>query len=234
MDLAPLLELQRLDTSIDQARHARRVLPAMVAHDAAVAALDAARAEAEIRRRRQFECQSELDAIERESGELDAQRARLDKQMKTIIAPREAEALQHEIQLLVDRRDALDDRGLELLEESASLDGEIADLAGRVASAEATVGECATARRRAEEEADLQLADLASQREVLAATVGPDRLADYENRRRQFGGVAVVIIERGSCTGCHMEVSVSELDAMKRLPPDEAAECPNCARLVVR
>lgn len=234
MDLAPLLELQRLDTSIDQARHARRALPAAVAHEAAVSALDAVRAETASRRQRQAECQRELDAIERESGELDAQRARLDKQMKTIISPREAEALQHEIQLLIDRRDALDDRGLELLEESAALDGEITALAGRAAGAEVAVNEAATERQRAEDEADRHLADLASQRESRAADIGAELLADYENRRRQFGGVAVVAIERGSCTGCHMEVSVSELDAMKRLPADVAAECPNCARLVVR
>jgi predicted nucleic acid-binding Zn-ribbon protein len=31
-----------------------------------------------------------------------------------------------------------------------------------------------------------------------------------------------------------MEISKSELDAIKRLPADEVAECPSCARWLVR
>lgn len=234
MDLASLLEVQRLDIAIEQTRHARRSLPAVLAHDAAAADVASARAEIASRRDRQAVGQRELDTVERESAELDAQRARLDKQMKTIISPREAEALQHEIQGLVDRRNVLDDRGLELLEESAALDAEIASLTDRERAAADTEATALADRRVAEADADRHLAELENDRATRAAALAPADLATYERLRAQLGGIAVVTIERGTCTGCHMGVSVSEIDAMKRLPADTAAECPNCARLVVR
>jgi len=41
-------------------------------------------------------------------------------------------------------------------------------------------------------------------------------------------------IEKGACTGCRMEISIAELDAIKRRPADDVVECPNCTRLLVR
>jgi len=52
--------------------------------------------------------------------------------------------------------------------------------------------------------------------------------------RASYKGIAVAVIQHGVCGGCHMDISVSELDIMKRLPADQVAECPNCNRLLVR
>ena len=77
---------------------------------------------------RQQEAQTELDRIEAESDDIGRTRERLEKQLKTILSPREAEAIQHELQTLAARRDELDDRGLELLEASSSADEELAGI----------------------------------------------------------------------------------------------------------
>jgi predicted dithiol-disulfide oxidoreductase (DUF899 family) len=47
--------------------------------------------------------------------------------LKTVIAPREAEALMHEIAVLNERREALDDGELSALEEQAETEDDLAD-----------------------------------------------------------------------------------------------------------
>ena len=234
MNLGGMLALQTIDSAIDQVAHARDRLPAVLearAADAEVAALRERRRSIETR---QNEAQNELDRIEIESDEIGRTRDRLDKQLKTILSPREAEAIQHEMQTLAARRNELDDRGIELLEASSAADEELAEIdaaSGRAAEVAAAARERAS---RAEEEADRDLAARRSEREAAAAGLDAPSLAEYERRRTAFGGVAMATMSHGSCTACHMELSVGETDAIKRLPEDAVPECPHCARILVR
>ena len=58
---------------------------------------------------------SEITKVDRFSHEHDDKLIKLNKQLKTVIAPREAEALQHEIATVTSERSLLDDRELELM-----------------------------------------------------------------------------------------------------------------------
>lgn len=234
MNLAALLDLQRVDTAIDQALAARERLPERRSHADAAGELAHIRARRDDIRREQMAQEAELAEIETRSSALDAQRARLDKQLKTVIAPREAEALQHEIQVLELERSALDDRGLVLLEASSEADRNIEELA---------VQENRAARAEESAQLNLQVAlvandvsidDLRRRREELAAGVAVGDLEAYEKLRRAHGGVAITVIEHGMCAGCHMDLSVAELDAIKRRPAGDVVECPNCNRLLAR
>ena len=60
-----------------------------------------------------------IDDAERRGADLLAHRQRLEQQMKTVIAPREAEALMHEMATLTEQTDELDGHELEALEEQA-------------------------------------------------------------------------------------------------------------------
>ena len=66
-----------------------------------------------------------ISRSESDSHEIDVDRARLEKQLKTVFSPREAEALMHEIALLTERRGALDDAELSALEEQADIDDDL-------------------------------------------------------------------------------------------------------------
>lgn len=234
MDLGAMHGLQSIDTAIEQATHARTRLPEIVEHDAVVSELDDIRADIEGVRRAQRTAQNELDRLERESAEIDLHRARLEKQLKTIISPREAEALQHEMQVLAATRNELDDRGIELLEGSSAADEELVELEARLARAATSEASLADRRRVAEDRADSELAVLADRRREQAAALVAADLEVYERLRRSLGGIAVCRIEHSACTGCRMEISIAELDTIKRQPPDVAVECPNCTRLLVR
>lgn len=234
MDLGAMHDLQSIDTAIEQATHARTRLPEIVEHLAVVTERQALDVDIERVRRAQQSAQNELDRLERESAEIDAHRSRLEKQLKTIISPREAEALQHEMQALAATRNELDDRGIELLEGSSAADEEIVGLELRAERTRASEARLAERRRMAEERADAELGSLGDRRRDAAAALDPADLAVYERLRKAFGGIAVCRIEHGACTGCRMEISIAELDSIKRQSAEVAVECPNCTRLLVR
>lgn len=234
MNLAALLDLQRVDTAIDQATSARERLPERRSHADAASELAHIRARRDDIRREQLVQEAELADIESRSSALDAQRARLDKQLKTVIAPREAEALQHEIQVLELERSTLDDRGLALLESSSDADRDLVELADRENRALEVEERARRTLDAALVAADASIEDLRRRRGELAAIIDVGDLETYEKLRRAHGGVAVTVIEHGMCAGCHMELSVAELDAIKRRPAADVVECPNCNRLLAR
>lgn len=234
MDLKAMLDLQRIDVLIDQTRHALEHLAERDTHvlrERELAALRSSRDD--LRRERQAQ-DAALAGIEEESRTTQSLRQRLEAQLRTVIAPREAEALQHEIQTLVLKASDLDDRGLELLEAASQAEGVIA----AVLEQERTAVEAEHSARVNLEAAiaaiDHELDRLAERRQTAARNLSTGDLDVYETKRRALGGIAVTEISKGVCGGCHMDISISELDAIKRLPPDAVAECPNCNRILVR
>jgi len=234
MDVKVLYELQKVDTAIEQAKVALEKLPERTLHAQAVSDLAHVRSTRDNLRREQLTMEAELADIEKTSVEIDAHQAKLEGQMKTIIAPREAEALQREMQTLAVERNELDDRGLLLLESSASSDEELrklVEIENHAVEAESIAVQALTQAAAAKSDAITLL--LVRRAEVALSIVDTD-IATYDRLRASYKGIAIAIIQHGVCGGCHMDVSVSELDVMKRLPADQVAECPNCNRLLVR
>jgi predicted nucleic acid-binding Zn-ribbon protein len=234
MDVKALYELQMVDTAIEQARVALEKLPERTHHAQALSDVAHVRSTRDNLRREQLTMEAELADIEKKSVDIDARRAKLERQMKTIIAPREAEALQHEMQTLAAERNELDDRGLLLLESSASSDEELRKLVEtekRAVEVEASTKHALDLAAAAKNE---ELVALQARRVEVVATNSDSDIATYDRLRASYKGIAVAIIQHGVCGGCHMDISVSELDIIKRLPANQVAECPNCNRLLVR
>ena len=234
MDVKALYELQKVDTAIEQAKVALEKLPERTHHAQAQSDLAHVRSTRDNLRREQSTMEAELAVIEKKSVEIDAHRAKLERQMKTIIAPREAEALQHEMQTLAAERNELDDRGLLLLESSASADEDVrklVDTESRTVEVEATTAHALTQAAAAKSD---EITVLLVRRAEVALPIAESDIATYDRLRASYKGIAVAVIQHGVCGGCHMDISVSELDIIKRLPVDQVAECPNCNRLLVR
>ena len=151
-----------------------------------------------------------------------------------MIAPREAEALMHELDTIAAERDALDDAELEALEEQSQL---VDDLAAAHA---ADAG--ARTRRRgrppprwppSKPRSTPRSAQLTVTRADVAARLDGGVLADYERRRAHHGGVAVAQLDGRRCSGCHLDLSTSELEQVRATPPGELADCPQCGRMLV-
>ncbi len=228
-----ILELQAVDTATTQLNHRRSHLPEIDALRAARADLESWQRRRAAAEARIAELTSEIEAAERSSHEIDDHIARLEKQLRTVISPREAEALQHEIATLRERRSALDDRELEALEEQAQVDDTRAELADSEAGVRAAVSKAEEALAVAQADIDQQLAELDTTRAELRPLFDASLLDRYDRLRAQLG-VAVARLDGRRCDGCHLDLSAVELDAVRHTPEGELADCPQCSRLLVR
>ena len=230
-----LLELQRLDTALDQLSHRLATLPERAAADAAAAELRRNQARLARLDVRLGELSSAVEQAEHDGAELIKHRARLEAQLKTVIAPREAEALMHELDTLAAQRDTLDDSELALLEEQSQV---LDDTAAARDATPALEAARSTRRRRPSPPSPSRPTGrrraCGRSRADIAARVEPTVLADYERRRDHFHGVAISKVEGRRCGGCRMDLSTSEYEQLvATTPPGSVGDCPQCGRMLV-
>ena len=228
-----LLELQRLDTTADQLAHRRANLPEREAARAASSALADHRRQRTEAAEREQELALAIDSFERDAEQLGAQRTRLEGQLKTVTAARQAEALLHELETIGQRRDALDDQELASLEEQSQVVEAIAALDAAQPGIEAASRGAEQALAVVEAEIDGQLASVTADREALAGRIPPDLMARYERLRSRHGGVAVARLEGSRCSGCHLDLSTTELEEVRAAGAGQLADCPQCGRMLV-
>lgn len=234
MTPSALLELQVLDSHIDLLRTRLPKLAEVVASASANAEVVGWQQRHNALQARIAELESAIASTEHESAGVATKRARLEQQLKTVIAPREAEALMHEIALMNTQRSALDDTELEAMDGLAAAEAQLAEHLNdepRVRDAAAAAAQVAGVAR-AESEADI--ASSTDQRDVLRGQFDAAMLERYDSMRAAHGGVAIAKLNGLRCEGCHLDLSRGEVDDIKRLPADEIVECPNCGRLLVR
>ena len=229
-----VLALQALDTSTDQLRHQLERLPERAARAEADAAVKALVAERSSLARRTEQLDAEVSQAERDSAAIDTHAERLNKQLKTVISPREAEALQNELATLAARRSDLDDVELAALESLGEIEAAETALAEREPGLRDAASGAATTQAAVEADIAGQLDELSARRAAAAAETPDSLLGAYESMRKQHGGVAISRLQGSACGGCHLDLSRSELEAIKAQSGDEPAHCPNCDRWLVR
>jgi len=228
-----LLALQAVDTQADQLAHRRESSPL---RDDLAAATDTMRAWERQRssmRARIDELGTSIEQAEARGAELLEHRKRLDRQMKTVIAPREAEALMHEMDTLGAQIDELDLHELESLEEQARIDDQLAMHLRDEDQFRKRLRHADDALAAEVRDIDNELATLVTTRSTLRGQLSEALLATYDRKRAALG-VAVARLVGKQCQGCHLELSAAEIDTVK----DEAADtgvtdCPDCGRLLI-
>lgn len=230
-----LLDVQERDLEADQLRHRRSSLPdrlALAEHDAAIARVDR---ELEELRGRLGELQRTQKRLEDEVASIEAKAASENTRLYSgsVTSPRELQAMQEEIEALGRRQRTLEDELLDVLEAAEPLSDEADGLDARreELDAERTRLTAAIAEAEAAIEADLE--KVAAAREELAAGVPPELLERYDKIRARGNGVGAARIESGRCTGCHLALAATELDALKRGRDGAVVVHEECGRILV-
>ena len=229
-----LLALQALDLEIDHLTRQIASPPELVPFEAARRTAEATGAALEGAGSEQRQVEAEWTSTEAASAEIDRQVERLQKQLRTVVVVREAEALQHELATLAQRRSELDDIGLVALDRLEALAAQRVELEARLpgeqeaeAQARATLE---AARAELRDRRDRCVIERAAQAALVPAPV----LTRYEQLRQHLGGMGAAALDGTRCTGCRLDVSRGELEQLRAAPADELVECPNCGRLLVR
>ena len=234
--LEALLDVQDHDLAADQLRHRRSTLPERLA----LAELQAALARLDV----------ELQELNGRLGELDRSQRRIEDEVAalaekgqaenkrlysgTVTSPRELQAMQEDIDGLARRQRVLEDEVLELMEAGEPLREDvdrIESLREQHGAEAARLGEVLAA---GEAEIDAELAVVLGEREKVAGDVPDELLATYEKLRVRLGGVGVARLEGIQCTGCHLSLPATEVDAIRRATPGNVVFHEECGRILVR
>ena len=234
-DLQALLDLQAVDTSIDQHRHRRQNLPeraSLAEIDRRIAAarenLSAAAAVRDEIGARQAAVESELAATELRSKEVS-------KRLYggEVSASRELQAMSDELDSLKARASGLEDQLLEILEEREPIDSQVASQETALSQMDREHETCSSALAAAEEVVDAEVGVLVRGRQEAVSRVPQSLLAEYERLRSRLGGVAVARLVGNRCDGCHLTLPATELDRIRHLSAGELVTCDQCGRILV-
>jgi len=142
----------------------------------------------------------------------------------------EFQALGHEIDRYENEIRKIEDDELELM---VLADKIKADLTAEETKAAATRDSIARQTDDLDEKSkalDSQLQGLMTERSHLATNIDEDLLGRFERLFKSKGDAAVVAIEHGVCTGCHMKVTTATAASVKA--GKEIVSCENCGRIL--
>ena len=142
----------------------------------------------------------------------------------------EFQAIGHEIERYENEIRKLEDQELELMIEADKLKGEL-----EAADKNARATKDSISRQLADLETkskalETQQAELANQREALASKIDADLLDQFERLFNSKGDAAIVAVEHGVCTGCHMKVTTATAARVKA--GKEIVSCEQCGRIL--
>lgn len=232
---AELLALQDQDVLAEQLRYRRAHLAEREAVTDRHARLQRLEREAGALGSQREELASRRDQLEGEAEQLTARARRIEERLSGGGAAsfRDQEAMATEVASLSRHRESLEDEALELMEKIEPLEQRLGELA---AEGGALQGELAAARRElaaAQAAVDQELSQAAARRASLAAALPAPLLAEYTRLAERLGGVAAARLVRGTCAGCHLGLSATELDRIRHAPAGSVFHCEQCGRILV-
>ncbi|KDN85738.1 zinc ribbon domain-containing protein [Kitasatospora cheerisanensis] len=235
-DQIRLLDLQAIDSRLDQLAHRRRSLPehaeidkATADHTALKDLVVAAQAQLGDTTREQAKAEADVEQVR-------SRAARNQQRMDSgaVTSPKDLENLQHENASLAKRQGDLEDVVLEVMERLESAQTRVTELTARLEHSAVVVAEAEGRRDAKFAEIDAEAEKVRRDREAVANVIPADLMKAYLRLREQQGGVGAARLYQRRCEGCRTEFSITEFNAIKAEPADKVLRCENCGRILVR
>ncbi len=225
--LADLLDLQEVDSAIDQLLDERQSLPELEQYKAAHSLSEERSRELETLEGRHRELSLQVDKTE---GELVIAEEKLAQQEKRLFAggmsARETDHMRMEVESLRAQKARKEDEILDLLDIRESVEASLD--AARSALTEAKTAEqtLETAIAEAWRKIDAEVARREARKAEIVPTIDEDLLDLYTKLRNSRGGVVVGRLDGRTCGACHMELSASEHHQVLQQHPPRCIHCP--------
>jgi len=145
-----------------------------------------------------------------------------------ITSPKELSSLQHEVESFKNKRDNLEEKALEIMEQVEAATNELAGLRRQLNEVEKSWRQEQQQLADAIEELKISLSKLEKERQQALTGIDAES-ADCYTRLRQKKGQAVARVEQGICRGCGISLSTAEL---QRVKGDRIIMCNSCGRIL--
>ena len=227
-ELEQLLVLQDRQQKIRQIENEIKNLPLQRKHLESQLAESAASLETIKQKARQVE-------IDRKKLELDVGTRtesinRLKTQQYQTRKNDEFQAMGHEIQRYEDEIGKLEDQELELMEQGDKLKVEVTAEEKKATAAKDSITRQQSDLGEKSKTLDSRLQELEKDRKELAEKMDEDLLNRFERLFGSKGDSAIVAIEHGVCTGCHMKLTTATVKAAEA--GREIVNCEQCGRIL--
>lgn len=234
-DQQRLLNLADLDQEVGRLQHSARSLPQhqsikdlMAARQDIADALTSANTEVDDLR----------IAVRRAEADLVPVKERLARNQKriddgSVSDGKVLRGLMDEVEHLGKRISDLEDAELDVMGELEIAEARQAEFTAKKGEIETKLRDLVASRDEQVGKLAAEAKDIASSRQAVAAQVPDDLLKLYEKLRASSGSGAAQL-HRGRCTGCQLEIPVSDLDGYRRAAANEVLRCVECDRILVR
>jgi len=228
-----LLELQRLDLTVDRLEVRRREIESGEE-------LAEARRRADEIEQKVGELRLALDSIGREEKRLENDIASVELRIQaeqkrlydgSVANPKELSSIQAEIESLGRRKSRLEDEELGQMEHREDLESKLPPLEKELAEFRQRVDEVEASATSELGEIAGTLEERRTARGSLVSAIDEELLELYEDLRAQKKGVGAAALTDGVCQGCHEKLSAMALDKLKRT--DGVRRCEYCRRILI-
>ena len=228
-----LLELQELDTAIARAQRRLAVLPER-AELAAMEGEHRAVKDSFMAAQREVDgLSAEITRFENDTETVRQRRHRDEELLATSTSPKEAQALQSELETLQRRQNELEERELELMESHESAQRQYVEAESALASLEAHRSEIDARLGEAVAGIERERAALVTDRGGLAAEIQRDLIELYEGLRSRIG-IGAARLRGNVSEASNMALTPAELQNISELAEDEIFFCPGTGAILVR
>ena len=228
-DLEHLIELQNLESAIEESR--RRI----AAHPQRVADADARLAHAkeavDAAKQRLKASQETRREQEKEAATYQSRLSKFKDQLSAVKTNREYQAMQHEIETAQKELGVVEERVLERMMEADALMAEIKKAEQALAAEQKGVD--AEKKTLGEELVTVEAAlkEATDKRAARIASLAPQLVALFEQVARARKGVAIATATRdGLCSACHVRLRPQVFQEIRR--NDQIIQCASCNRIL--
>jgi len=227
-ELEQLLILQDRDQKIRQIRTEIETVP--LRRSSLEAQLAASRASVEGLKQRARQVEIDRKRLELDVGTRTETVSRLKTQQYQTRKNEEFRAIGHEIERYENEIRKIEDDELELMVLADKVKADLAEEEKKATAAQNSIARQTAALEEKSRALESQLQGLSKERSELAGKIDEDSLGRFERLFKSKGDAAVVAIEHGVCTGCHMRVTTATAAQVRA--GKEIVSCENCGRIL--
>jgi len=232
-DQALLLDLQKLDTTLQQVAHRLANLPEI----AVLSTLEGDTARLRSRLASEHgaweDAQTELRRVESDVSLVETRIARDEQRLAGSSSSKDAQALQGELATLGKRRADLEEVQLEVMERVEGLGAVVSTTESELAELEIRRRDAETSKVSSAAELETERTHVVRDRELLAGKVPAELLALYERQRQRYG-VGASLLRGGVSSASGVALTGSDLARVRAAARDEVILCPDSDAILVR
>lgn len=232
-DQALLLDLQALDTKLQQLGHRASTLPESVTLAALVAERETLQRTVAEQTGQWEDAQAELKRTEADVAVVDARIARDTERLQGSSSVKDVAALEQELAALAKRKSDLEDIELAVMETNDEKERALNDSRGALADLDDRIAEATVARDDALGVLETDRRQAEADRAGIAARVPADLLALYEKQRARYG-VGASLLQGGVSLASGVALNSSDMAVVRAASAYDVLLCPDSNAILVR